>query len=136
MELTPNDIAPVFSDGKPYGNKECVFSEKQPGGHVCLYDNLWTSCSLGKPCVPGLMRDLLEEKKRTMKAEARVGREIKKRKEAVRERDAALKEIEDGRMIWDVIADVCKDVPEEEWDKIPSDLAENLRHYLYGEKKK
>jgi hypothetical protein len=38
--------------------------------------------------------------------------------------------------IWAVIADLGKTVSEEEWTKVPPDLAANLGHYLYGEPKK
>jgi hypothetical protein len=34
--------------------------------------------------------------------------------------------------IWEVIAAIGKSVPEEDWRKVPSDLAANLDHYLYG----
>lgn len=30
---------------------------------------------------------------------------------------------------------IAKEIPEEEWDKIPTDLAQNLDHYLYGSAK-
>jgi hypothetical protein len=30
---------------------------------------------------------------------------------------------------------IGKSIPEEEWDKVPTDLAANLGHYLYGEPK-
>lgn len=34
--------------------------------------------------------------------------------------------------IEDVIADIFKDVPDEEWDRLPRDLTDKLDHYLYG----
>ena len=37
--------------------------------------------------------------------------------------------------IWLVISDIGEEVPEEEWEKVPEDLAKNLDHYLYGRKK-
>jgi len=37
-----------------------------------------------------------------------------------------------ARPIWEVIEELGKSVPEEEWDKIPRDAARNLDHYLYG----
>ena len=32
-------------------------------------------------------------------------------------------------------ADIAQEVPEEDWKRIPSDLAKNLDHYLYGTSK-
>lgn len=32
----------------------------------------------------------------------------------------------------DVIAKIAKDVPDEEWDRLPPDLTDRLDHYLYG----
>ena len=29
-------------------------------------------------------------------------------------------------------AAIAQDVPEEEWERVPTDLAKNLDHYLYG----
>ena len=40
------------------------------------------------------------------------------------------------RPIWDEIADIVKDNPAEEWAKLPTDLAKNHDHYLYGTPKK
>ena len=37
-----------------------------------------------------------------------------------------------ARPIWEVIAEIGASVPEEEWAKVPTDLASNLDHYLYG----
>ena len=34
--------------------------------------------------------------------------------------------------IEDVIAKIAKDVPDEEWDRLPPDLTDRLDHYLYG----
>ena len=34
--------------------------------------------------------------------------------------------------IEDVIDDIFKDVPDEEWDRLPPDLTDRLDHYLYG----
>jgi len=41
----------------------------------------------------------------------------------------------DAPPIWETIAEIGKSIPEEEWDKVPTDLAANLDHYLYGEPK-
>jgi len=37
--------------------------------------------------------------------------------------------------IVDLVSRVSETVPESEWAKLPSDLAKNLDHYLYGHKK-
>jgi hypothetical protein len=37
-----------------------------------------------------------------------------------------------ARPIEDVLAELAAEVPEGEWDKLPSDLTDNLDHYLYG----
>jgi Arc/MetJ-type ribon-helix-helix transcriptional regulator len=31
-----------------------------------------------------------------------------------------------------IFAEIAKDVPDSEWDKLPRDLAQNHDHYLYG----
>lgn len=31
-----------------------------------------------------------------------------------------------------IFAEIAKDVPDSEWEKLPRDLAQNLDHYLYG----
>jgi hypothetical protein len=38
----------------------------------------------------------------------------------------------DARPIWEIVAEIGAAVPEEEWAKVPTDLAKNLDHYLYG----
>lgn len=38
--------------------------------------------------------------------------------------------------IWQEIREIVKDVPDEEWDKLPRDGSANLDHYLYGAPKK
>jgi hypothetical protein len=40
------------------------------------------------------------------------------------------------RPIEEVLRDIAKEIPQEEWDKLPEDLNENLDHYLYGVPKK
>lgn len=42
----------------------------------------------------------------------------------------------DYRPIWEEIADIVKNNPAEEWAKLPTDLAKNHDHYLYGTPKK
>jgi hypothetical protein len=41
-----------------------------------------------------------------------------------------------SRPIWEVIEEISNQIPEEEWNKIPSDASINLDHYLYGAPKK
>lgn len=38
--------------------------------------------------------------------------------------------------IWEVIAEIGAQIPEEEWEKVPSDASINYKHYLYGVPKK
>jgi hypothetical protein len=38
--------------------------------------------------------------------------------------------------IEEVLAGLARGVPEAEWDKLPSDLTDNLDHYLYGTPKR
>lgn len=40
--------------------------------------------------------------------------------------------VPDAEPIEDVLRRICKDIPQEEWDKLPDDLTDNLDHYLYG----
>lgn len=35
-----------------------------------------------------------------------------------------------------ILAELSKDVPQEDWEKLPKDLSENLDHYIYGTPKK
>jgi hypothetical protein len=42
----------------------------------------------------------------------------------------------DNRSIWEVIREHSARVPAEEWDKVPTDGAEQHDHYLYGSPKK
>ena len=37
---------------------------------------------------------------------------------------------------WERILEMTADVPEEEWDKLPTDLAEQHDHYIYGTPKR
>jgi hypothetical protein len=34
--------------------------------------------------------------------------------------------------IEDWLRELAKEIPQEEWDKLPDDLNDNLDHYLYG----
>lgn len=45
-------------------------------------------------------------------------------------------EATDGRPIWEQIAEIVAQVPPEEWEKLPADLAANHDHYLYGTPKR
>jgi len=36
------------------------------------------------------------------------------------------------RPVWEVIAELGSQIPASEWEKVPSDAARNLDHYLYG----
>lgn len=40
------------------------------------------------------------------------------------------------RTPWQLWQEHLKDIPEEEFDKIPADASQNLDHYLYGAPKK
>lgn len=40
------------------------------------------------------------------------------------------------RPIWEVVAEIRAEVPEEEWDNEPTDGSYNHDHYLYGAPKK
>lgn len=37
-----------------------------------------------------------------------------------------------ARPIWEIIVELGASVPESEWEKVPTDLAKNLHHYLHG----
>lgn len=37
-----------------------------------------------------------------------------------------------ARPIEDLLDELAKEIPQEEWDRLPSDLNDNLDHYLYG----
>ncbi|MBW4582734.1 MAG: hypothetical protein KME42_24460 [Tildeniella nuda ZEHNDER 1965/U140] len=36
------------------------------------------------------------------------------------------------RPIWEVVAEIGAQIPDEEWAKLPDDGAVNYKHYLYG----
>ena len=40
------------------------------------------------------------------------------------------------RTPWQIWQEHLKDIPDEEFDKIPTDASQNLDHYLYGAPKK
>jgi hypothetical protein len=37
-----------------------------------------------------------------------------------------------ARPVWEVVAELGSQIPAKEWEKVPSDAARNLKHYLYG----
>jgi len=41
----------------------------------------------------------------------------------------------DNRSILEIIGDATKDLTEEDWKNLPTDLSKNVDHYLYGTKK-
>lgn len=41
-----------------------------------------------------------------------------------------------ARPIWEVIAEISSEIPDEEWETLPSDGSVNHDHYLYGAPKK
>ena len=43
---------------------------------------------------------------------------------------------ENVRPIWEIITELSAQVPMEEWEKLPSDGAEQHDHYLYGAPKR
>jgi Arc/MetJ-type ribon-helix-helix transcriptional regulator len=44
-------------------------------------------------------------------------------------------DLPDSRPAWERIVAIGQDVPREAWDTVPTDLATNLDHYLYGSPK-
>jgi hypothetical protein len=40
-----------------------------------------------------------------------------------------------ARPIWEEVMELGASIPDEEWAKVPTDLAKNLDHYLYGSPK-
>lgn len=40
------------------------------------------------------------------------------------------------KTIWQEIREIVKDVPDEEWERLPGDGSVNIDHYLYGAPKK
>lgn len=43
---------------------------------------------------------------------------------------------DEAKPIWDQVQGFFKDVPEEDWAKLPTDLAEQHDHYIYGSPKR
>jgi Arc/MetJ-type ribon-helix-helix transcriptional regulator len=44
--------------------------------------------------------------------------------------------VQANKPIWEEILEMTADVPDEEWDKLPTDLAEQHDHYIYGTPKR
>jgi hypothetical protein len=45
-------------------------------------------------------------------------------------------DVKPAQTIWQEIRDIVRDVPNEEWEKLPRDGSANLDHYLYGAPRK
>jgi hypothetical protein len=43
---------------------------------------------------------------------------------------------EDTRPIWEVITDIAKNIPDQVFDRLPSDGAGQVDHYIYGLRKR
>lgn len=41
-----------------------------------------------------------------------------------------------AKTLWDAIQDIVKDVPDEVWERLPTDGSEQHDHYLYGSPRK
>jgi hypothetical protein len=41
-----------------------------------------------------------------------------------------------AKTLWDAIQNIVKDVPDEVWERLPTDGSEQHDHYLYGSPKK
>ncbi|MEI9979386.1 MAG: type II toxin-antitoxin system ParD family antitoxin [Edaphobacter sp.] len=54
--------------------------------------------------------------------------------ELLEARDAGVQKAPDaeGRPVWETIAGLGQEVSQEEWAQVPSDLARDLDHHLYG----
>jgi hypothetical protein len=37
------------------------------------------------------------------------------------------------RELWELADEIAASIPDEDWEKVPVDLARNLDHYLYGD---
>jgi hypothetical protein len=47
----------------------------------------------------------------------------------------ATKNPENTESLIDLVSRITKDVPDSEWERLPTDLSKNVDHYLYGTKK-
>ncbi len=41
-----------------------------------------------------------------------------------------------AKPLWQIAEEIAKEIPDEEWAKLPTDLSANLKHYLYGAPKR
>ena len=48
---------------------------------------------------------------------------------------AVLRPAASGPSLEEAFAAIAQEVPDQEWERVPSDLAENLERYLYGPSK-
>jgi hypothetical protein len=37
--------------------------------------------------------------------------------------------------LWEILVELGQQIPAEEWEKLPKDLAQNFDHYMYGASK-
>jgi len=51
------------------------------------------------------------------------------------EKEEFSERVNDSSSILEMVSAVTREVPEREWERVPSDLSINLDHYLYGSKK-
>jgi hypothetical protein len=40
------------------------------------------------------------------------------------------------RPIWEIVAEIGTQIPDEQWTKVPNDASINYKHYLYGTPRK
>lgn len=52
------------------------------------------------------------------------------------EKKLSVSQKKDTRPIWEIITEISSEIPDEEWEKLPSDGSVNHDHYLYGAPKK
>lgn len=57
-------------------------------------------------------------------------------KEVVRLTTAETYYDQSARPIEDILEELAREIPQEEWDRLPCDLNDNLDHHLYGIPKK
>lgn len=46
--------------------------------------------------------------------------------------DTVAQQPKTNRPIWEVVAEIGAQIPDEEWAKVPDDGSVNYKHYLYG----
>ena len=49
--------------------------------------------------------------------------------------EPATQEVKEPATLYELFEPIWASVPDEEWEKLPRDLAQNYEHYLYGSKK-